>query len=99
MSSLEELTLQLNAYVTSNNAAMTTSFRDVSEEMNVVRQRVLVLEAMVRDRGNGQGDGGGKGRSLIHPKMLNPALLSQPEHWKKWKGGIERSTASTSTPA
>jgi hypothetical protein len=37
MSTIEELTLQLNAYVASNNAALTTSFRDVSEEMGIVR--------------------------------------------------------------
>ena len=89
MATVEDLTAQLNAYVVNNNLALTTSFRDVSDEMGVVKQRVAMLEDLLRDRGNGRGDFGGKGRSLIHPKMLNPAVLPLPEHWKKWNGDIE----------
>ena len=47
MASLEELTIQLNAYVVSNNLAITTSFRDVSDEMGVVKQRVAMLEELL----------------------------------------------------
>ena len=49
MATIEELTLQLNAYVVSNNAALTTSFRDVSDEMGIVKQRVAVLENLLGD--------------------------------------------------
>ena len=86
MASIEELTRQLNEYVVSNHAALVTSFRDVSEEMNLVKQRVAVLEEALRDRRHGQGEGGGKGRSLIHVKMITPTILALTEHWKKWKG-------------
>ena len=88
MASIEELTRQLNEYVVSNNAALVTSFRDVSEEMNSVEQRVAELEEALRDRRNGQGDGGVKGKSLIHVKMITPTVLALTEHWKKWKGDI-----------
>ena len=47
-----------------------------------VRQRIEGIEAGMRDRGRGHGEDGGKGgRSLIHPKMLNPAVLAQSDHW------------------
>jgi hypothetical protein len=90
MSTIEELTLQLNAYVASNNAALTTSFRDVSEEMGIVRQRVVALEEALRDKGHGQEDASHRGKkSLIHMKMITPSVLSQAEQWKRWKGDIE----------
>ena len=55
-----------------------------------VRQRIEGIEEDMRDRGRGHGEDGGKGgRSLIHPKMLNPAVLSQSDHWRKWKGDVE----------
>ena len=55
-----------------------------------VRQRIESIEEGMRDRGRGHGEDGGKGgRSLIHPKMLNPAVLSQSDHWRKWKGDVE----------
>ena len=89
MASLEELTLQLNAYVVSNNAALTTSFRDVSEEMSVVKQRIAALEELLRDRANGRSEGREKTRSLIHMKMITPTVLTSADHWKRWKGDME----------
>jgi hypothetical protein len=69
------------------NAALEASSQSA---FSSVRQRIEGIEESLRDRGRGHGDEGGKGgRSLIHPKMLNPAVLSQSDHWRKWKGDIE----------
>ena len=94
---MEELTAQLNAYVVSNNLALTTSFRDVSDEMSAVKQRIAVLEDLIRDRGHGRGEEGGKGRSLIHPKSTLQYFL-KPITGRSGRATL-KSTASTYTTA
>jgi hypothetical protein len=61
-----------------------------------VRQRIEGIEDSVRDRG-GRREEGGKGRSLLHPKMMTPSVLSKAEQWKKWTGDLVEYCENTYT--
>ena len=70
----------LNAMLETSSAGAFTS----------VRTRIEAIEEGFRDRGNGRDDGTDMAKkSLIHMKMITPSILSQQEHWKRWKGDIE----------
>ena len=52
-----------------------------------VRQRIEGLEDGVRN-GGGRREEGGKGRGLLHPKMMTPSVLSDAKQCKKWTGDL-----------
>jgi hypothetical protein len=80
VATLELLTAQLAA----NDLQRATDFRMVKDEMTSLIQRTLKLEEGGRDE-----QGPRSKRSLIHMKMITPTVLSQTEHWKKWKSDEE----------
>jgi hypothetical protein len=91
MASLEELTTQLREYMAQNAEKVKTSFDRVEVEIGTLMGRLAYVEDAIRNGRDGGRDGGTSRskKSLIHIKNLTPTVLSQPEHWKKWKGDIE----------
>ena len=99
MTTVEELTTQLQDYIVHNEQKVKISFDRVEEEMSAVQRRVAQLEEIIKNGSHGgEGDSGGKGRSLIHAKMITPTVLLNPNIGRNGRE-IWRSIAIISTLA